>query len=330
MPPKVRVSYVEFPVEDFLSDVEEVSEDEALQAYNRNLEAYRIEPAEDVETTGDVAAVEYKDFEEVKPEIVEQLRRAAARRAAAQRASDLVAEIAPRAEDESPDFAGAAEEAGLEIRSLAAFGANETLSGIDPTAPFRQAAFGLQDNHFSSFSDPVVGQDSVYVLTLEQRYPAFVPPFEAVEADAMEAVRSRAVTARLAEKALEVAAAAEAAIEDGKTFADGVSMFGLDVQTTEEFNATEQLDNPYAEVLLSAGLNVEEGGVCQPVPVDAGVLIAHVARRTSTDMAIGLPALRDELVAGLSRARGRRLVASWQNALLEEANLKIFDRSAAK
>lgn len=330
MPPKVRVSYVEFPVEDFVDDVDEVSEDEALQVYNRNLEAYRIEPAEDVETTGDVATVEYKDFEEVKPEIVEQLRTASARRMAAQRASDLVAEIAPRAEDESPDFTGAAKDAGLEIRSLAAFGANETLPGIDPTAPFRQAAFGLQDNNFSSFSDPVVGQDSVYVLTLEQRYAAFVPPFDAVEADAMEAARNRAVTEKLAEEALEVVSAAEAAIEEGKTFAEGVALFDLDVQTTEEFDATEQLDNPYADVLIPASLNVEEGEVCQPAPVEDGVLIAHVAERTSTDMAIGLPALREDLIAGLSRAREQRLVASWQNALLEEADLKVFDRSTAE
>jgi hypothetical protein len=317
MPEKVRVSYVEFPVEDFLDEAA-VTEDEVLQAYNRNLEDYRIE------STGDVSEVEYRDFEEVQVEITAALRKEAARQLAARRASDFVAEIAPRAEDEQPEFTETAQADGLSVRTLPAFGPNEPLPGIDASAPFGQAAFGLQADNFSSFSDPVVGRESVYVLKLEQRYPAFIPPFDAVEADVMKAARNRKISETLAGQALELVSAAEAAVDSGKSFEEAASLFGLEVETTEEFDASTQLDHPYADVLVRAGLNVAEGGISPPMPVEEGVLIAHVLERKSTDSTVGMPAVRQELIADLSRAREQRLAASWQNALLEEAEFKLL------
>ncbi len=75
MPAKVRVSYVEFPVSNFVASAE-VPEGAALQVYNKNIEDYRVE------NTNANAIVEYKPFEKVEGEINEQIRHMAARKLA--------------------------------------------------------------------------------------------------------------------------------------------------------------------------------------------------------------------------------------------------------
>lgn len=318
MPAKVRVSYVEYPVDGFVAQAE-VPEDAALQAYNANIDRYRVE------STGDVSTVEYKPFEEVEPEIAGILAKNAARRLAMEQANTLVAEIAPKSQGQKPDFNGAAAAAGLTVKSLPAFGPSDELKGIDMTAPFRQAALGLQDDVYSSFSDAIAGQDSVYVISLEQRYESFLPGFDAVEKEAAEAARSRAVSDAVAERAIEIQDALTKALEAGTAFAEAVKPFGLAVETTAEFDVRSELDDPYAEVLVPSCVMVPQGALCEPVPVEDGVLFAAVARRTQTDAELGLPAMREELVSGLSRIRSQRLAADWQDGLIREADLKLND-----
>jgi peptidyl-prolyl cis-trans isomerase D len=315
MPPKVRVSYVEFPVADFADEVE-LPEDAALTLYNQNIENYRIE------STGDVAFAEYTPFEDVEEEITAELIQYAARRKAVEVATGVVAAIAPRGQGEKPNFAGAIAEAGLEAKSLPAFGPSTELEAIDPTAPFKQAAFGLRDDEYSSFSDAVVGRDSVYVLTLEQRYESFLPGFDAVEDKVMEEAETQAVAKALAEKALEIQGAVSEALSEEKTFSDVMNTFGLSVSATPEFDVSEELDFPYANELVSATLNVDQGIAGTPTPLEEGVLLSCVKQRTSLDAGMGLFAMRDELSAALSGARSQRLVSDWMETLVEEAGLK--------
>lgn len=315
MPPQVRVSYVGWPIHDFIDQVE-LPEGAALKAYNQNLGSFRIE------TTNDVAEVEYKPFEEVEAGIIAQLKENAARRLADEAATTLVVAIAPQAEADQPDFAGAAAAAGLKVKTLPRFGTTDELAGIDPTAPFRQAAFRLQDDAYSSFSDAVVGRDTVYVLSLEKKYPTFLPDFEVVEEKVMEAARAQAVAKALSERALKIEETVSATLAAGTSFEQAMQPYGLKVDTTEEFDVTTQLDNEYADILIPICLNSAEGELCRPVPVEKGILIAYVAERKSTDIDVGLPAIRQELVDGLSQNRIRQLAADWQASLLREANFK--------
>lgn len=315
MPAKVRVSYVEWKVSDFLDQVE-LPEGVVLQAYNKNIENFRVE------TTNEVDGVEYKSFEEVEAEITAQLTENAARRLAADAATTLVVDIAPQAETDQPDFAGAAAAAGLTVKTLPAFGVADELSGIDETAPFRQAAFRLQDDAYSSFSDAVVGKDAVYVLSLEKLYPSFLPDFEVVEEQVMDAARAQAVASALSDRALELQGTVSAALTAGTSFEEAMKPYNLKIETTEEFDVTSELDNEYADVLVPICLNTQQGELCRPVPVKEGVLIAYVAERKSTDIDVGMPGIRQELVAGLSQGRVRQLAADWQGALLSEANFK--------
>ncbi len=317
MPSKVRVSYVEWSVSDFLEQAE-IPEGAALQVYNKNLESYRIE------TTNELDVAEYKPFEEVEAEITAEIREVVARRAAAEEATALVADIAPRAEGDLPDFAGAVVAASLTVKTLPAFGVTDELPSIDETAPFRQAASRLQDDAYSSFSDAVVGKDSVYVIFLEQRYPSFLPGFEVVEDNVMEAAREQAVSEAVSDRAVELQATLTAALAAGDTFEDALKPYKLDIETTEEFDITTELTNDYANVLIPICLNTQQGELCLLVPMNDGILIATVAERKSVDAELGLPAIRQELVEGLSQNRILQLTQDWQESLLKEANFKNF------
>jgi hypothetical protein len=323
MPPKVRVSYVEFPVSNFLAKVE-LPEGAALQVYNKNIEDYRIE------NTNENTTAEYKPFESVEGDITAQLKEAAARKMAAEKATEFVVDVAPKAEGAQPDFAGAASKNGFKIKTLPAFSMNDELKGIDATAPFRQSAFGLENDSYSSFSDAVIGKDKIYVLSLEQRHPAFVPIFDAVESEVMQAARDQAVTKALAERAMEIKQAVTKAVSTGSGFKAAVKPFGLTVETTPEFDISTKLKDKYADTLIRLCINVKQGELCAPTPVKEGVLLAYVQLRKSTDAAEGLPAIRQELVDGLSRSRAERLASAWQESLLKEGHFKDLSKKSAE
>jgi hypothetical protein len=323
MPAKVRVSYVEFPVSSYSAKAV-VPEGAALQVYNKNIEQYRVE------TTNSMAAVEYKPFEKVEGEITKQLQQAAARKLAAEKAAEFVEQVAPKAEGSKPNFAGAAAATGLKIKTMPAFGAQDDLKGIDETAPFRQAAFSLDTDADTSFSDPVIGKDTVYVLSLEQRYQSFIPTFDAVEDEVTKEAREQAIAKALAERAVEIDQAVVKAMSTGANFKTAVAPFGLKVQTTPEFDMSTESKDKYADVLASLCINVPQGKLCNPAPVEGGVLLACVTSRKSTDASVGLPAIREELVDSLSRGRAQRLVSSWQEALLREGKLKDLQKPSAE
>jgi len=316
IPAKVRVSYVEYPVTDFLEQAE-IPEGAALQFYNQNLDRYRIE------TTGDVAAVEYKAFENVEAEITGIIAQYGARRLAVEAATSLVADIAPKAQNDSPDFKGAVTAAGLTAKTLPAFGPSDELPGIDATSPFKKAALGLQDDIYSSFSDAVIGKDSVYVISLEQRYDSFLPDFGVVEKEATEAARAHAAGEAGAVRVIEIRDAIAAALQTGSDFKAAVEPYGIEVQSSEEFDLTSPPETDYADALMRASIDMKQGAFCKMVSVEEGVLFAYVARRTAIDSDIGLPALREELIQGLSGVRAQRLAADWQQQMAEDAEFQI-------
>lgn len=319
IPARVRVSYVEYPVADFIAQAE-LPEDVALQVYNKNIEAYRVENEDEL------APVEYKPFEDVEAEIIGQLKEVAARRLALEEATSLVAAIAPRSPTETPDFKGAAATAGLQIKTLPPFGPVGELKGIDPTAPFRQSALGLQADNYSSFSDAVVGKDSVYVLSLEQRYESFLPGFEAVEKEAIETARAQAASRLAATRTQEIRDAVSDALAAGTGFKDAVKLYDVDVKTTEEFDLTSRLEEDYAEQLIQASITVAQGQLAPVVPVEEGAMLVYVVQRTSVDAEVGMAAIRDRLINGLSDSRAQRLASDWRDELMKEADLQVYEK----
>jgi hypothetical protein len=315
MPEKVKVDYVQFAVADYTGNVE-VGDEMVAGFYENNKQRYLKEP---VEGADPAAAPEFKLLEEVREEITELITTELARREAAEQADILVSELA----DESVTFKQAAETLGLAIVSkTSAFTQTDSVKGIDPTAPFQRAAFNLQADETHYYSDPVLGHDYVYVLSLTRKYDSFLPSFENALDDATELAKIAADTKAYAEKAEEVQAALVATLKAGTSFEDAIKPFKLELKKTEPFNVTTTLEDEFGSDIKANSILLGQGALTELISTEVEFIVAYVAEKTLGDEASTLPSMRSELASRLSNEKASRLVAAWGEALLKEADFE--------
>ena len=313
MQEKVRVNYVPFPVADYLDQVK-ATDEMVAQIYANNKQRYLKVPAEDAAAD---AAPEFKPLEEVKDEIASEIKTALARNIAADRADELVSKLA----DESMTFEKAAQTLELTIVDNArSFTLTDSVKDIDPTAPFQRTAFTLQDNESHYYSDPVVGRDVVYVLSLVKKYDSFLPKFDAVREDATESAKMAAAEKAYVEKAEQVHAEIEAALKAGTAFADTLSTYKMEMKTTEPFNVTSNLEDEFGQDIQTAAARFDQGTLTGLIATPNEFLVAYIAEKNPGDEAVALPGLREELANGIARDKSARLVAAWREGLLDEAD----------
>jgi hypothetical protein len=312
MPEKVIVNYVQFPVSDYTNTVN-ITDEDIAQIYENNKQRYLIPE------TATNAVPEYRPLDEVKGEIFKIVSTDMARRAAANAADTLVAQLA----DETTTFEKEAERSGLKIVSnTPAFGATDPVRGVDPTAPFAQAAFGLEKDATHYYSDPVVGRDTVYVIALHKKLESFPLTFEMAKADATESARIAAEEIAYVEKAEAVHAEIETALKAGTSFADASSKYNLEISKTIPFDVSTTLEDPYGREIMNATVQFEAGTLVDLINTPDEFLIAYVAEKELADEATTLPAMREQLTASIRNDKASRLAQAWQQSVLEEANLE--------
>jgi peptidyl-prolyl cis-trans isomerase D len=315
MPEKVKVDYVQFAVADYTEKVE-VAEEMVAGFYENNKQRYLKELAEDADPA---AAPEFKLLEEVREEIVARITQELALLEAAEQADILVSELA----DESITFAQTVEALGLTIvDKTRPFTQTDSVKGIDPTAPFQRAAFALQDDATHYYSDPVVGRDTVYVLSLSKKYDSFLPSFDNVRDDATEAAKITADEKAYAEKAEQIQADLQTALKAGTSFEDAIKPFKLELQKTAPFNVTTTLEDEFGSDIKANAILLEQGTLTELISTPNEFIVAYVAEKVPGDAEATLPAMRAELASRLSNDKASRLVAAWREALLEEADFE--------
>ena len=322
MPEKVLVDYVQFAVADFVENVD-VTDEMVSAFYENNKQRYVKEPAADADPA---AAPEFKVLEEVRGEILELITQELARREAANQADILVSELA----SDTMTFAKAAEALGVSVvGNTPSFTLTDSINGIDPTAPFQRAAFALEQDETHYYSDPVVGRDYVYVLSLSKKYASFLPSFDVVRDDATEAARIAASETAYIEKAEQVHAEILTAVKAGTPFAEAAGTFSLELKTTEPFNATTSLEDEFGQEIRSGAILLDQGTLADLIPTTDEYLVAYVVEKIPGDETAALPSMRDELAGSLGNEKSSRLVAAWREALLEEADFEdLTGRSA--
>jgi len=315
MPEKAIVDYVQFAVADYTNAVE-VTDEMVAGFYENNKQRFAKQPEEGADPA---AAPEFIPLEEVKGKIAEGIRMQLARTRAADQADELVSALA----DESLTFKKAAEQASLKIvDNTPAFTATDPVKGVDPTAPFQRAAFMLQKDATHYYSDPVVGRDFVYVLSLSKKLDSFLPSFDVVRDDATEAAKLAADEEAFIEKAEEIQKAIQAALEKGTSFADAIAQYKLESKTTEPFNIASTLEDEFGEQIKQAAAYAEQGKTTDLISIPNGFLVAYVAKKVPGDEATALPPMRAELVGNIGRNKANLLVATWREDLLKEAGFE--------
>ncbi|MCF7863263.1 MAG: SurA N-terminal domain-containing protein [Kiritimatiellales bacterium] len=315
MPEKAIVDYVKFAVADYMAGAEPT--DEMIAGYyENNKQRYLKDPAADMAAG---SAPEYKPLEEVKGSIAADLKQALARKAAADQADALVSSLA----DESMTFKSAAEKAGLTIvDNTPAFTLTDPVKGVDPTAPFQRAAFALEKDETHYYSDPVVGRDFVYVIALTKKLPSFLPSFDVVREAATESAKIAAAEKAYVEKAEQIHAEIKAALKAGTAFADAAAKYKLGLKKTEPFNVASELTDDFGKQIKSAAIQLDQGKLTDLISTTDEYLVAYVAEKVPGDENTALPGMRAELANNISNEKASRLVASWREALLDEAKFE--------
>ncbi|VGO17403.1 Peptidyl-prolyl cis-trans isomerase D [Pontiella desulfatans] len=318
LPEKAIVKYISFDISAYTNQVS-VTDEMVANFYEQNKQHF-VKPE-----TATNAVPEYKPLEEVKGTIVDLHINGLAGQKAFEAADAVVAQLS----DETTTFEQAAEQAGREIvKNTPAFGATDRVKGIDPTAPFAKAAFNLESDKAHYYSDPVVGRKSVYVIALEKKLPAFLPAFDVVKADAIEAARITASEKAYVEKSESVHKDVEAAIKAGTSFADAISKYNMELQTTLPFNATTQLEGDFANEIMGSTVQYDAGTLVDLISTPSDFLMAYVATKELADEEATLPSMRDELAAGIKQQKAAQLAQAWQESLLKEANFEDLTKKA--
>ncbi len=315
MPEKAIVDYVQVAVADHVENVE-VTDDMVSGFYENNKQRFLKEPTEDAAAD---AAPEYQPLEEVKDSIIEQIEQALARKAAADLADELVAELA----DESTTFKSAAEKLGLEIiDNTPAFTLTDSVKGIDPTAEFQRAAFALEKDETHYYSDPVVGRDFVYVLSLTKKLPSFLPSFDIVREDVIESAKIAATEKAYVKKAEQIHEEITAVLKAGTAFADAIAKYSLAMKKTEPFDIRTTLEDEFGQQIIGATILYGQGNLTDLVVTQDEYLLAYVAEKVPGDEALTLPGMRNELAGNIGNEKSAQLVSAWQSALLDEAGFE--------
>ena len=315
MPERRLVDYVRFTVADHLGR-DEITDEIVARFYENNKQRFLKQPAEDAPAD---AAPEFQPLEEVKDSVTEELKQALAIKAAADLADGLVAELA----DETATFETAAQKLGLEIDGdTPAFTLVDPVKGIDPTAPFQRAAFALENDETHYYSDPVVGRDYVYVISLKKKFDSFLPAFDVVREDVIESAKIVAAEKAYVEKAEQVHGEIRNALKAGTPFADAIDKYNLKMEKTGPFDFSTPLEDDLEQQVKGAAILYGQGDLTDLIATANEYLVAYVAEKVPGNEAATLPGMRSELVENLDREKAVRLIAAWQDALLEEAGFE--------
>jgi peptidyl-prolyl cis-trans isomerase D len=252
-----------------------------------------------------------RPFDEVRPQIEEQLKRDRTDQAVLDRA----AEIAKRLSSPS-DLDAVGREAGLRVVETDYFGRDDQIPGLGAAPQVAAAAFQLPDNEISH---PIGSPPGPVFVTVTGKREPYVPMLDEVK----DRVREDVVRARATELSRRRATSITAALRAASNFAAAAKAQGFEAKETELVARSSPLPdigvNPEVDK-VAFGLPV--GGVSDPITTVDATVIVRVADRdevTPEEFKQGKEAFREQL---LSERRGR-FFAAYMAKAKERMNIEV-------
>jgi hypothetical protein len=202
------------------------------------------------------------------------------------------------------------------------------LAGIpeDVVGDFVQQSFLLYDTPDEYYSNPLSGQDEVFVVALRSVIPPEVPAFEDVREAATEAAEADALAEALAEKANRVRTVLEQTFLDDADIHETLDALGIESSETGYFSVVDGLEEvSYAGPLRRVVGSLNVGETSEPIPDGPDLVLAHVMDRKPAAEEGFLP-FKDSFDRTMQLRYASALLSDWQNHLLEEAG--FVDRTA--
>ena len=303
IPERVQVSYVAFPVSNYLAAAES--------------ELARTNLDEIVQANLDRLGTNYVQFgstvEEARQKIRQELIRRQALLLARRAANEFATVLFDREPVRSENLRVVAAERGLEVGTLEPFTLEEGPQGFDGGPEFAQVAFRLSEDN--PFSAPVVGPEAVYVLGFVKRLPSEVPPLESIFARVLTDYRYEQAIQRARQAAEQFRAALTNALARGRSFAEVCTASNLHPVLLPPFSwSTRSLpqveqDLPLAQ-FKQVAFATPVGEVSPVVPTRDGAMLIYVQDRMPLDQARMEKEL-PQFTAYLRRLRMNDLFNEW-------------------
>ncbi|MDD4871249.1 MAG: SurA N-terminal domain-containing protein [Kiritimatiellae bacterium] len=319
VPEKVSVKFVSFPVSNFLSKIQ-VTDAEVASYYTNNIEKY---------TSSDTNNPTATPFEKVKKEIFTSLKNEKALTEAKDVAARFVTMLIPDQKGKAPSFDEAASKKGFIISTSKFFSIKQDVPGLKVNNDFNIAAFDLDPSDPEKyFSDPIAGEDTVYVLASRERQKSHLPDFSNVVNQAISMVKKESEHEAFIKKCTEIRDSAAKTLKSGQTFDKALKNYNASVSTNMTFSAYEAASSPfeYFDVILPKIMSMTKGDITEPLEIDDGMIIVYVADK-KPGVAGSAEMLRPEMIGAIDRSLVTALYEDWKEYLLSKAG--FMDRKVS-
>jgi peptidyl-prolyl cis-trans isomerase D len=228
-----------------------------------------------------------RTFDQVRPQIEDQIKTEKARAAAGTKATELASQIKTAA-----DLDKVARTEGLAISDSGLFAREEPMAGLGFAPGVAAKAFDME---VGKVSDKLETQQGFAWITLVEIKPSAAPTLDQVK----DRVKDDVVRVKAVDVAKARAAAMAKAVAAGASFAAAAKAAGVEVKTTEMMARGTALPeigiNQQVEDIV---FKLKTGETSGPISTDNAVVVARVKEKQDVkpeEMTTGKAALRDEL-----------------------------------
>ena len=314
-PAKSKVKLAVFPATDYTAQ-STVSAEMVAQYYEANKALFASEG------TGRVAPLS-----EVKDSITAQLTQLQALRSANEKCNQFLAEMG----DGSIPLEVVAEKAGISVVSPRPFTAEEPMDKVDESVSvalqLAQTAFMLptrEESPAHCFSNPLVGQNAVYLMECVARYEAFPPEsFEEVEENAIELALKHALGTRYGEMISDIQLQVDAALKEGSSFRNTLDAYGLTPRTIAPFTRRTLPSDPLDREVALQAENLRMGDTCL-IRLQNSYAIVYVAQAREADIQVATPeelaTIRELILAN----KKEQVFTEWQAGVVDESEVEDY------
>jgi len=270
-----------------------------------------------------------KPFDEVKLEIVTALKQQKATREAEDAAARFTVSLIPDRKGKAPTFEDVAKKSELEVLVSPFFSMREDIPGINVDRDFNRTAFGLDpDDPERYFSDPVTGNDAVYVIASKEKKASHLPSFNDVAEKAMASARSEAQEEAFKKKCNTARDVTIKAVKEGKSFKETMKGFGAEVGTNMTFSAYDAASAPfeYFDIILPKIMSLSKDDISDALETDDGMIIVHVADKKPGDPAAA-SMLKPEMISAIDRSLTAAVFEDYKSYNLAKAG--FVDKTSA-
>ena len=239
-----------------------------------------------------------RTFDEVRPQIEEQLKAQRTDQQLTARATELAGRI-----DDPSDLDTVAREQGLMVTESEFFGREDPIPGLGAAPQVALAAFSLAD---TAVSAPIASPRGPVFLTVTQKREPRTPELDEVR----DRVRDDAIRARATELSRQRAASIAASLRSASNFAAAAKAQGFEARDTELIGRGTPLpDVGVSPEIEKAVFSLPAGSVSEPITTRDATVIVRVVERddvTPDEVRLGKEAFREQL---LNERRGRFFAA---------------------